>query len=192
MAAPEMDPGSPPRFLSIAHKGHCGDRETWQARPLPSRSNPALSLGRDAGRKIASAWFPCRIDGGVGAVGRNVRARGRPSAAGKSAAGAPCREGQKGKEITANGCQNRACAFALSALQILRTQGRMRILLLIIGWCVLLLFCWPLALVALILFPIVWLIALPFRLLGICIDAAFSLIRAILFLPSRLLGSGPK
>ena len=48
------------------------------------------------------------------------------------------------------------------------------------------------ALVALILFPIVWLIALPFRLLGICIDAAFSLIRAILFLPSRLLGSGPK
>ncbi|HUR45547.1 MAG TPA: hypothetical protein VMZ27_06655 [Candidatus Saccharimonadales bacterium] len=68
----------------------------------------------------------------------------------------------------------------------------MRILLLVIGWCVLLFFCWPMALVALILFPIVWLIALPFRLLGICIDAAFSLIRAILFLPSRLLGSGPK
>jgi len=44
------------------------------------------------------------------------------------------------------------------------------------------------ALVALILFPIVWLLSLPLRLIAICLDAAFSLIRAILFVPSRLLG----
>ncbi len=57
-------------------------------------------------------------------------------------------------------------------------------------WCLLLCLCWPVALLALVLSPIVWLISIPFRLLGICIAATFSLIRAILFLPTRLLG-GP-
>ena len=55
-------------------------------------------------------------------------------------------------------------------------------------WCLLLALCWPLALLALLLAPIVWLIALPFRLLGVCVEATFSLIKAILFLPARLLG----
>lgn len=55
-------------------------------------------------------------------------------------------------------------------------------------WLLLLFLCWPLALLALILWPIVWLLALPFRLIGISVDAVFGLLRAILTLPARLLG----
>ncbi len=62
----------------------------------------------------------------------------------------------------------------------------------LIGWLILLVLCWPLALLALILWPIVWLISLPFRLIGITFDALFALLKAILFLPARLLGSRPK
>jgi hypothetical protein len=51
----------------------------------------------------------------------------------------------------------------------------------------LLIFCWPLALLALVLWPLVWLIALPFRLLGIAVDGVFDLLRAILTLPARIL-----
>jgi hypothetical protein len=61
-------------------------------------------------------------------------------------------------------------------------------LLVFVGWCLLLLLCWPLALLALVLAPFVWLLSLPLRLLGITIDAAFALLRALLMLPSRLLG----
>jgi hypothetical protein len=57
-------------------------------------------------------------------------------------------------------------------------------------WCLLLALCWPLALLALFLAPLVWLVALPFRLVGLCVGATFALIRALLFLPARLLG-GP-
>lgn len=64
----------------------------------------------------------------------------------------------------------------------------MKTLLLLVGWCLLFVLSWPLALAALVLFPLVWLIALPFRLLGIAIEAVFALIRALLFLPARLLG----
>ena len=55
-------------------------------------------------------------------------------------------------------------------------------------WLLLLVFCWPLALLALILWPIVWLISLPFRLLGIAVDGVFGLLRGIIMLPARLLG----
>jgi hypothetical protein len=55
-------------------------------------------------------------------------------------------------------------------------------------WCLLLVLCWPLALLALVLWPVVWLVSLPFRVLGIAFDAVFALLRAILFLPARLLG----
>jgi len=48
--------------------------------------------------------------------------------------------------------------------------------------------CWPLALLALVLAPFVWLVALPFRLVGVCLAATFALVRALLFLPARLLG----
>jgi hypothetical protein len=57
-----------------------------------------------------------------------------------------------------------------------------------VGWLLLLVICWPLALLALVLWPIVWLISLPFRLLGIAFDAVFAFLRAVLFLPARVLG----
>jgi hypothetical protein len=56
-------------------------------------------------------------------------------------------------------------------------------------WCILLVLCWPLALVALLLYPLVWLLLLPFRMVGIAVDGALELVRAILFLPVRLMRS---
>jgi len=64
----------------------------------------------------------------------------------------------------------------------------MKALLLFIGWCILFVLCWPLAVLALVLLPVVWLVSLPLRLVGITIEAVFSFIRALLFLPARLLG----
>jgi hypothetical protein len=57
-------------------------------------------------------------------------------------------------------------------------------------WLLLLIFCWPLAVLALILYPIIWLLLLPFRLIGIAVDGVFELLRAILFLPARILRGG--
>ena len=56
-------------------------------------------------------------------------------------------------------------------------------------WCILLVLCWPLALLALILYPIVWLLLLPFRLIGIAVEGVLELIRAVIFLPARVLGA---
>lgn len=64
----------------------------------------------------------------------------------------------------------------------------MKALILFVGWCILFVLCWPVAILALILFPIVWLLSLPLRLIGITLGAAFALIRALLFLPARVLG----
>jgi hypothetical protein len=64
----------------------------------------------------------------------------------------------------------------------------MKLLILMIGFCILLVLCWPLAILTLVLFPFVWLLLLPFRLVGITIAALFAFIRALLFLPARLLG----
>lgn len=58
-------------------------------------------------------------------------------------------------------------------------------------WLILLVVCWPLALLALVLYPLVWLILLPFRLVGIAVEGVFGLLRALILLPSRLL-SGPR
>ncbi len=55
-------------------------------------------------------------------------------------------------------------------------------------WLLLLVFCWPLALLALVLYPIFWLISLPFRLVGIAVEGVFAMLRAIVMLPARLLG----
>ena len=55
-------------------------------------------------------------------------------------------------------------------------------------WCLLFIVCWPLALLALVLWPIVWLVSLPFRLVGITFSAIFAFLRALLFLPARVLG----
>jgi hypothetical protein len=64
----------------------------------------------------------------------------------------------------------------------------MSTLVFFIGWCLLLVLCWPLALLALLIAPLIWLIALPFRLVGIGFEAVFALLRALLMLPARLLG----
>jgi hypothetical protein len=58
-----------------------------------------------------------------------------------------------------------------------------------LAWLVLFLLCWPLALLALVLYPLVWLVALPFRLLSMTLDAVFETLKAILFLPARMLGA---
>ena len=55
-------------------------------------------------------------------------------------------------------------------------------------WCLLFIVCWPLALLALVLWPVVWLVSLPFRLVGITFSAIFAFLRALLFLPARVLG----
>ncbi len=64
----------------------------------------------------------------------------------------------------------------------------MKALLLLVAWCVLFVLCWPLAILALVLFPLVWLISLPLRLVGITFEAVFAFLRALLFLPARILG----
>ena len=58
-------------------------------------------------------------------------------------------------------------------------------------WCILLFLCWPLALLALVLYPLVWILMLPFRLLGIAVDGVFDLLRAVIGLPARIL-RGPR
>lgn len=64
----------------------------------------------------------------------------------------------------------------------------MQALLVFVGWCILFVLCWPLAILALILLPIVWLLSLPLRLVGITTEALFAFVHALLFLPARLLG----
>ncbi len=59
-------------------------------------------------------------------------------------------------------------------------------------WCLLFLFSWPLAILALVIYPFLWLVSIPLRLVGITVAAAFALIRAIIFLPARILGAKPK
>ncbi len=58
-------------------------------------------------------------------------------------------------------------------------------------WLILLILCWPLAILALVLYPLVWLLLLPFRLIGITVEGVFALLRAIILFPARLLG-GPR
>ena len=61
----------------------------------------------------------------------------------------------------------------------------------LVMWCLLFVLCWPLALAALVLWPLVWLVTLPLRLIGLTFDALFATLRALLFLPARLLGARP-
>lgn len=68
----------------------------------------------------------------------------------------------------------------------------MKLMLVFVGWCLLFVLCWPLAFLALIAFPFVWLISIPFRLVGITFEAVFALLKAILFLPARILGGFKK
>lgn len=68
----------------------------------------------------------------------------------------------------------------------------MKTLFVLLAWCVLLVLCWPLALLALVLWPLVWLLSLPFRLVGIACSALFAFLHAVLMLPARLLGGHPR
>ncbi len=58
-------------------------------------------------------------------------------------------------------------------------------------WVVLLVVCWPLALLALLLYPLVWLLMLPFRLIGIGVEGVFELLRALVMLPARIVRGSP-
>lgn len=64
----------------------------------------------------------------------------------------------------------------------------MKFLLLLVAWCILLVVAWPVALLVLVLWPVLWLLTLPFRLIGLTFDALFAFLRALFFLPARLLG----
>jgi hypothetical protein len=57
-------------------------------------------------------------------------------------------------------------------------------------WLILFVICWPIALVALVLYPLVWILALPFRMVGIAVDGVFAFLRALVMLPARALGGG--
>jgi hypothetical protein len=54
-------------------------------------------------------------------------------------------------------------------------------------WCILLLMCWPLALLALVIYPLVWLLLLPFRIVGIAVDGVLEVVKAVILLPARVL-----
>lgn len=69
----------------------------------------------------------------------------------------------------------------------LRANEALKAMLKFLLWCILLVFCWPLALLALVLYPIVWLLLLPFRLVGIAVGGVLALVSAIIFLPARVL-----
>jgi hypothetical protein len=65
----------------------------------------------------------------------------------------------------------------------------MNFLIKFILWCILFVLCWPVALLALVLYPFVWLLILPFRLIGITVNAVFDFLGALAFLPASLLGN---
>jgi len=65
-------------------------------------------------------------------------------------------------------------------------------MLALIGWLILLVVCWPLALLVILIWPFVWLISIPFRLVGITFEAIFAFLRAVLFLPARVIGGKRK
>jgi hypothetical protein len=64
----------------------------------------------------------------------------------------------------------------------------MRFLILLVVWCLLLAVCWPLALAVLVVLPVLWLLTIPFRVLVFVVEGMLALLRALLFLPARLLG----
>jgi hypothetical protein len=63
-----------------------------------------------------------------------------------------------------------------------------KLLTLLVAWCILLVLSWPVAFLLLVLAPLLWLLSLPFRLVAICVGAVFALLQSLLFLPARLVG----
>jgi hypothetical protein len=80
------------------------------------------------------------------------------------------------------------CAYLKSWDESEESIETMRLFIGFLLWCGLLALCWPIALLALVLFPIVWLLCLPFRILGIVVGAMLSLVKTLLYLPARILG----
>lgn len=64
----------------------------------------------------------------------------------------------------------------------------MKVLLILIGWVLLLVLCWPIAILALLLWPFAWLLSIPFRVVGIAMEAFLAFVKSVLFLPAKLLG----
>jgi hypothetical protein len=67
----------------------------------------------------------------------------------------------------------------------------MKTLLVLLFWAFLLLVCWPLALLVLFAWPFLWLLSIPFRIVGVVLEALLAFVRALLFLPARILGERP-
>ena len=67
----------------------------------------------------------------------------------------------------------------------------MKTLIALLAWCILLVLCWPLALLALVLYPLIWLLLLPFRLIGFAVNGVFEFLRSVLLLPARILRGRP-
>ncbi len=67
----------------------------------------------------------------------------------------------------------------------------MKFLLALLLWALLFALCWPLALLFLIVWPVLWLLSIPFRIVGVALEAMLALVKSILFLPARLLGGRP-
>lgn len=82
-------------------------------------------------------------------------------------------------------------AWALASAHGARQFHGMKTMILLLAWCLLLVLCWPLALSALVLWPLAWLLLLPLRLVGITCSALLALLQAVLFLPARVLGWRP-
>ncbi|MDP9064723.1 MAG: hypothetical protein M3O06_02520 [Pseudomonadota bacterium] len=68
----------------------------------------------------------------------------------------------------------------------------MKAFIFIVAWCVLLLVCWPLAIAAIALWPVIWVLSLPFRLAAFIVHAGFAFMKTALFLPARMLGHRPR
>jgi hypothetical protein len=81
--------------------------------------------------------------------------------------------------------------FAQAGQGMLPYERIMKVLMLFMLWCVLLVLCWPLALLALVLLPIVWLISIPFRILFFAVEALLAIVRTLFLLPARLVGYRP-
>lgn len=80
---------------------------------------------------------------------------------------------------------------ALSHLDVPVTwSNAMRAMMTFLLWCLLLVLCWPVAVLAIVLFPLVWLIALPFRVAGLALSGLFAFLGTIFMLPARMLGGG--
>jgi hypothetical protein len=79
------------------------------------------------------------------------------------------------------------CGNFCGTARVFQCEGGSAMILKFLLWCVLLILCWPLALFALVLYPIVWLLLLPFRLVGIAVHGVLDLVAALIFLPARLL-----